>query len=60
MLWVVMQQGVEPLMVNLRELINPHYELFCDYYGDVYTKYVGHMMVKLLGLFGFLRPLVLT
>ena len=20
---------------------NPHYVLYCDYYGDVYAKYVG-------------------
>jgi hypothetical protein len=41
-------------------IANPHYVLFHDYYGDVYAKYVGHMMVILLGLFGFLRPLLLT
>jgi hypothetical protein len=22
-------------------IANPHYVLFCDYYGDVYAKYVG-------------------
>ena len=22
-------------------IANPHYILFCDYYGDVYAKYVG-------------------
>ena len=26
---------------DLTELDNPHYELFADYYGDVYARYVG-------------------
>jgi hypothetical protein len=26
---------------DLAGVANPHNVLFCDYYGDVYTKYVG-------------------
>ena len=36
-----MPQGATPLGVTLRDLTNPNYILYTDYYGDVYAKYVG-------------------
>ena len=28
-------------MMTFARNANPHYVLYCDYYGDVYAKYVG-------------------
>ena len=39
---------------------NPHHILYVDYYGDVHAKYVGLLLISLLTLFGFQRPVLLT
>jgi hypothetical protein len=45
---------------DLTRIANPHYVLFRDYYGDMFQNMLFQMMVMLLGLFGFQRPLLLT
>ena len=40
-LWVVMPQGAMPPPMTLRDILTPTIFFMCDYYGDVYAKYVG-------------------
>jgi hypothetical protein len=54
-----MPQGAKPLMMTAREMLTLTMSLFRDYYGDVMQNMLAHMMKKLLGLFGFQRPLLL-